>query len=361
MPSTHRNRLVTAISNTPGTSGALTIAAAASGYRTFEAGDNGLSFDVSIIDGTSWEIRTGCVYTHSGTSLARGTLEDSSTGADIALTSAAIVTVTLSAALGNRIESATLTQVTGTDANTTMAVGNVYVVDMSAWATADRTYTLPAVAAVGDRVSVMVSAGDDSHELIITAASGDTLNGIAGGTEWSRVFITGEVVTMRCVSANAAWIVEVDGRIPQAAKMYLSSYADGETANTYTLPTAAATPGAWTDEFDNANLTSPSNSRIYTRRAAALNCIVSYVPKDVGTASSTVNLEIRKNGTTVIGGPSTIISGNNINRITAGMFTILPEGEYLDYYYRTQHGSIGAIGIVTTNWACTFAIFEVLP
>lgn len=101
MPATHRNRLVTAISNTPGTSGALTIAAAASGYRTFEAGDNGLSFDVSIIDGTSWEIRTGCVYTHAGTSLARGTLEDSSTGAGIALTSAAVVTVTMSAGMGN--------------------------------------------------------------------------------------------------------------------------------------------------------------------------------------------------------------------------------------------------------------------
>ncbi len=105
MPSTHRNRLVTAISNAPGTSGALTIAAAASGYRTFGAADNGLSFDVSIVDGTAWEIRTGCVYTHSGTSLSRGTREDSSTGGDIALTSAAIVTVTMTAGMGNATES----------------------------------------------------------------------------------------------------------------------------------------------------------------------------------------------------------------------------------------------------------------
>ncbi len=101
MPATHRNRLVTAISNTPGTTGALTIAAAASGYRTFGAADDGLSFDVSIVDGTAWEIRTGCVYTHSGTSLSRGTREDSSTGADIALTSAAVVTVTASAGRAN--------------------------------------------------------------------------------------------------------------------------------------------------------------------------------------------------------------------------------------------------------------------
>ena len=104
MPATHRNRLVTAISNTPGGAGDLTIAAAASGYRTFAAADDGLSFDVSIVDGTAWEIRTGCVYTHAGTSLARGTLEDSSTGSAITLTSAAVVTVAMSAGFGNVLE-----------------------------------------------------------------------------------------------------------------------------------------------------------------------------------------------------------------------------------------------------------------
>lgn len=101
--STYRNKLVTAISNAPGLSGALTIAAAASGYRTFGAGDDGLSFDVSITDGTAWEIRTGCVYTHAGTSLARGTLEDSSTGSAIALSAAAVVTLALSAADATRL------------------------------------------------------------------------------------------------------------------------------------------------------------------------------------------------------------------------------------------------------------------
>jgi hypothetical protein len=59
---------------------------------------------VLLSDGTAWEVRTGCVYTHSGTSLARGTLEDSSTGSAISLTSATIVTVTATAGFGNRIE-----------------------------------------------------------------------------------------------------------------------------------------------------------------------------------------------------------------------------------------------------------------
>lgn len=106
MPATHRNRLVTAISNAPGAAGALTIASAAAGYRTFGAADNGLEFDVSIVDGTAWEICTGCVYTHAGTSLSRGTLEDSSTGSAIALSSAAVVTVTLVAGLGQQFTTA---------------------------------------------------------------------------------------------------------------------------------------------------------------------------------------------------------------------------------------------------------------
>lgn len=103
MAATHRNRLVTAISNAPGSSGALTISTASSGYRTFGAADDGLSFDVSIVDGTAWEIRTGCVYSNTGTSLARGTLEDSSTGSAISLTSSAVVTATMSAGRGNSL------------------------------------------------------------------------------------------------------------------------------------------------------------------------------------------------------------------------------------------------------------------
>jgi len=113
MTTTHRNRLVTTISNTPGGAGALTISTAQSGYRTFTAADDGLSFDVSIVDGTAWEIRTGCVYTHAGTSLSRGTLEDSSTGSAITLTSAAVVTDSLTAGLATNIETQLIGDIDG--------------------------------------------------------------------------------------------------------------------------------------------------------------------------------------------------------------------------------------------------------
>ena len=105
MPVTHKNRLQTTISAVGSAGlGAFTISTASSGYRTFAAGDDGKTFDVLITEGTTWEVRTACAYTHSGTSLARGTLEDSSTGSAITFTSAAIVTVVGSAGFGNNAE-----------------------------------------------------------------------------------------------------------------------------------------------------------------------------------------------------------------------------------------------------------------
>lgn len=99
MATTYRNRLQTTVSAVASAGlGAFTVSTASSGYISFVAGDDGLSFDISVVEGTAWETRTGCVYTHSGTSLARGTLESSSTGSAIAFTAAAIVTATPTAA-----------------------------------------------------------------------------------------------------------------------------------------------------------------------------------------------------------------------------------------------------------------------
>ncbi|MFM8899149.1 MAG: hypothetical protein ACKOF9_04265 [Burkholderiales bacterium] len=86
--------------------GAFTASSAAAGFRAFGAAQNGQTFDgVLITEGSAWEIRSGCVYTHSGTTLSRGTLEDSSTGSAIAFTAAAIITVSQSAAELSRVQS----------------------------------------------------------------------------------------------------------------------------------------------------------------------------------------------------------------------------------------------------------------
>ena len=112
-----------------------------------------------------------------------------------------------------------LVETAGPDADTTMAMGRLYLVDMSGWSTS-RTYTLPAEAKAGERVAILITTGNASHELILQAngagSPSQTLNGVEGGTEWSRLFITNESVAIRCTTANDAFHVEPggDGRIP---------------------------------------------------------------------------------------------------------------------------------------------------
>lgn len=105
MPTSYKNRLVCTVSAVALSGlGAFTVSTASSGYVTFAAGDDAKVFDILAVEGTAWEVRTGCTYTHSGTSLSRGTLENSSTGSAIAFTTAAVLTATPSAAKFAAIE-----------------------------------------------------------------------------------------------------------------------------------------------------------------------------------------------------------------------------------------------------------------
>lgn len=254
-------------------------------------------------------------------------------------------------------EFSNMTQATGTDADTTMAVNTLYVVDMSAWATADRTYTLPATAAVGDRIGVMVTAGDASHELILTAGSGDTLNGIAGGTEWSRLFISNEVVIMRCIVANTTWVVEYDGRIPQEGLMDLTTASDGNNASTYYRPTQTSTPGAWTSRVDVGGVVSTSNDYMLVRRAGKYQASLGYAPKDAGTVGVFVNARIILNDTQEETGPSAACTAAGVNRCAASKLIAMAAGDYIRYEYRTGDANIGASAFRGTF----LSIFEVLP
>jgi len=103
MPDTHVDNLKVGVSGTPGT-GTATVGSAASGCRGFVAGDDGKTFSGRWTDGTAWETASGCLYTHSGTTLARGNLLASSTGSRLSLTSAAVFECSPVADLGNRLE-----------------------------------------------------------------------------------------------------------------------------------------------------------------------------------------------------------------------------------------------------------------
>lgn len=336
---TNKNRVQMTVSGTPGT-GTITVSAASSGYQAFAAGDDGKKFDCVFVDGTAWEVARECTYTHSGTTISRGTLEESSTGSAISLTSAAIVKVSPSAARGQTWDSAALaTQVAGTDAATSMEVNTLYTVDMSAWATADRTYTLPATAAVGDRVAIKVTSGNNTYELLVTAASGDTLDGVAGGTEWSRLFITNEMVIFRCITANATWIVEHDGRIPCSFYARITTSGDGEGAATLTLPTAIS--AAWTADSNVGNCFSTSSSRATMRRAGRWMFGGLYQSKDALSDGQYCSLNITDGTNSIVFAEAVL--GNARAGYVSGGNSGYPAvvGSYAEYQFRTQPGALG--------------------
>lgn len=102
----HKNRVQMTVSGTPGT-GTITLGSASSGYQSFSSAHGAnATVDVLITDGTAWEVARSCTYTHSGTTLSRGTLEASSTGSAISLTSSAVVAQIPTAQWGNWLESA---------------------------------------------------------------------------------------------------------------------------------------------------------------------------------------------------------------------------------------------------------------
>lgn len=330
----------------------------------------------SLLSGVSWTLISGTPTTLSGYGItdaqkgiqfkdegsnlgASGTVDSIDfTGSGVTATrSTNALTVNITGGGGGT----SLTYTSGTDANTTMAVNTVYIVDLSTF-TADRTYTLPSTAAVGDEVQIILTSSNASYELLITANTGDTLNGVAGGTEWSRLFISGESITARCVVANATWIVEKDNRIPQQCLLSLTTSATGEAANTFVRPTSQG--GAWTSFTDNASIGTTSNGQIKTRRAGSFDLTCFGFSVSTLGASKYFSVALYKNGTTNILFASSLAtpSGLTIGQqagAAAGVYTLVAD-DYVVYQYRSEEGSKGLNSTSSPRVISWFSLQEIL-
>jgi hypothetical protein len=117
MAITFRDRYKTTLTEAPATADDFAIGLAAEQFHTFGAQDDGLEFDIVVVDtNDEWEIREYCTYDHVNKRLTRGTLVDSSTGGVLNLSASAILAVTL---LAKRVptggsSSGTVTEVTAT-------------------------------------------------------------------------------------------------------------------------------------------------------------------------------------------------------------------------------------------------------
>lgn len=168
--STHANRVkmtVTSVDATPSTGlGAITLNAASTGFRSFATAysNANATVDILITEGTAWEIARNCTYTHSGTTVSRGTLESSSTGNAVAFTADAVVSVIATAAFGNSTENVLQTYIRGLLV-TKYASGNT--IDVSAGA-----------------------CYDPSSDKVITYAGATNISvGTLGASQWNQVYI----------------------------------------------------------------------------------------------------------------------------------------------------------------------------
>jgi hypothetical protein len=335
--------------------GTLTLAGAATGFQSFAAIGNANTCVYALEDanGTGWEVGVG-TYTSSGTTLARTTiLASSNSGSAITLSSGThSVYVTADASWAQqtnlRIKAETVT--TG---NITGEVGTQHICTI-AGLTANRDFVLPAVCAVGDRVSVAVIDGDDTYALLIKPAAGDTINGGTAGAEWSRLLLGGEVVTFRCVTANSAWIVENDGRIATYASIYRSA--------AYNLSSAAWTKIPLEAQISNNGMTVDivTNNRITVRRSGIyslyFDLAVSGLTDQIRSACA-----VYKNGSPLTVAPMIYVSKSDsvtIGTAAMGHDTVATVGNYYQGYGYQDSGSSQALNLAST--VPTLRIIEVL-
>jgi hypothetical protein len=227
---------------------------------------------------------------------------------------------------------------------------------MSGWATADRIYSLPTTAQVGERIGVFVSSGNASYEIQLrtTAASNDTINGTDyDSADWSKLFITGECVIFRCVTANTAWIVEYDGRIPTKTAAYVNGDTDGtNSASTFIKPTDDG--GTWTSLHDTGNTFSTSTGVITVRRDSKyLVTAQAFTPTTTGTR---FDLQIKINSDSFVFLASTF--DTNSNQFSSAFLSRcidLSDGDTLTYETRYNL----ADHVLTGTRISSFSVVEV--
>ena len=110
MPDTHVNLIHQGIASVASSGlGTITLGSAVTGMRALASPLDGLtlngaSLTVALYEGNDKSVETGCVYDSGAGTLARGTVESSTTGLRLAMTAAGTVRVVLPASLANRSE-----------------------------------------------------------------------------------------------------------------------------------------------------------------------------------------------------------------------------------------------------------------
>lgn len=157
-----------------------------------------------------------------------------------------------------------------TASNLSCVKNNVYNCTI-AGLTANRNAVLPAPSEAGEKIRINIVDGDATYALIIIGDTGVTINGGSAATEWSRLFIAGETVTLESTSTSN-WQVIEDGRIPCLAVLerQAAQSVNSATSTKIALDAAVVNRGSIGDVT--------TNDRIDIRRAGNydVRCFVSF-------------------------------------------------------------------------------------
>lgn len=320
---------------TTGTGSTIAIGSAVSTHQTpAEAGAvNGMIYRYRIDDNTDWEI--GTVVYDSGTPQFTNRTVIRSTNSDSALNLSGNATISIVASqLDIKL---TNSSITPTTANVSAAIGYRYFADISGL-TADRNFVLPACQA-GDEIELKITVGDATYELVIIGDTGVSIEGGSAATEWSRLFITGEIIKLVADGSNS-WRVVFDGRIPCKGLVVLTSNDTTNSATTDTLPT-------WdTAEINVGDICDLTNKRMNIRRAGNYKIYGSWRPANNTTDQNIYRSVTYKNGT---GGTLISLTWQQGSGANTTLNAPLPPksvscavGDYLDFYYYTQAANVGA-------------------
>lgn len=256
--STHAN-MVKMTTATTGT-GTITLGSASSGFQSFaDAYGANATVDVLITDGTAWEVARNCTYTHSGTTLTRGTLEDSSTGGALNLSGSATVSVVATATFGNATENflGAWGALSGENSITTTATAVIGRLNVCSGTSADYTVTLPAVSGnAGKYIGFQMAPGLTK----LVTLDGNSTETIDGAT--TRIMWANETALLYC--DGTTWTKMAGKSIPMVCHLSKSA--------TFTVSAATITSTTYpTLDFGTNLMHDTGNNRIKIRRPGRYN------------------------------------------------------------------------------------------
>jgi hypothetical protein len=240
-----------------------------------------------------------------------------------------------------------------TTANLNGVVGTLHLCTI-AGLTASRDFILPTGSA-GDLIGIYIVDGDVSFELLIKPSVTGTINGGAAGAEWSRLFIKGESLVLRCTAADT-WIVARNGKIAMNGYIELTTSVTTNTANTFVYATSNS--GVWTSRINVGSVVDASLGKIIMRRKCNAIGTTGIRTNSTITDGQYVNSGIEINDLTLLFTPFFVAGVTGLNGQISNTFPLVvaTDGDYYRHKFRTQEANKG----LQVSMHSYFHIMEVL-